>query len=78
MRGGGRGLSGAAQLFGRDDADQRQHDRDERGSHSNGEEGGQGRLDAAYTASGINTDEAMRRAIEVVEHEGLKAKATAA
>ena len=33
---------------------------------------------AAYTASGINTDEAMRRAIEVVEHEGLKAKATAA
>ena len=27
---------------------------------------------AAYTASGINTDEAMRRAIEVVEHEGLK------
>ena len=33
---------------------------------------------AAYTASGINTDEAMRRAIDVVEHEGLKAKATAA
>ena len=33
---------------------------------------------AAYTASGINTDEAMRRAIEVVEHEGLKVKATAA
>ena len=33
---------------------------------------------AAYTASGINTDEAMRRAAEVVEHEGLKAKATAA
>ena len=33
---------------------------------------------AAYTASGINADEAMRRAIEVVEHEGLKVKATAA
>ena len=33
---------------------------------------------SAYTASGINTDEAMRRAIDVVEHEGLKAKATAA
>ena len=33
---------------------------------------------AASTASGINTDEAMRRAIDVVEHEGLKAKATAA
>lgn len=27
---------------------------------------------------GYHTDEAMRRAIEVVEHEGLKAKATAA
>lgn len=33
---------------------------------------------AAYTASGINTDEAMRRAIEVVEHEGLATKARAA
>ena len=31
-----------------------------------------------WVASGINTDEAMRRAIEVVEHEGLKVKATAA
>ncbi len=33
---------------------------------------------AAYTASGVNTDVAMREAIEVVEHSGLRAKAQAA
>lgn len=33
---------------------------------------------AAYTASGVNTDEAMKEAIEVVEHEGLRAKAASA
>ena len=29
---------------------------------------------AAYTASGVNTDEAMKAALEVVEHDGLRAK----
>lgn len=33
---------------------------------------------AAYTASGVNTDVAMKEAIEVVEHAGLRAKAQAA
>lgn len=33
---------------------------------------------AAYTASGVNTDMAMKEALEVVEHAGLKAKGQAA
>lgn len=33
---------------------------------------------AAYTASGVNTDTAMKEALEVVEHAGLRAKATRA
>ena len=33
---------------------------------------------AAYTASGVNTDTAMKEALEVVEHQGLKAKGQAA
>ena len=33
---------------------------------------------AAYTASGVNTDTAMKEAMEVVEHAGLKRKAAGA
>ena len=33
---------------------------------------------AAYTASGVNTDTAMKEALEVVEHAGLAAKGRAA
>lgn len=33
---------------------------------------------AAYTASGVNTDAAMKEALEIVEHAGLKAKGQAA
>ena len=33
---------------------------------------------AAYTASGVNTDTAMKEALDVVEHAGLRAKGQAA
>lgn len=33
---------------------------------------------AAYTASGVNTDTAMKEALEIVEHQGLKRKGRAA